>query len=724
MLTLSQTSVIEAPIHAKIFLRGPAGTGKTTTAVERLRFLLAAGVPADQILILTPQRTLQDPYLSILHSPDMIPGGEATPATIGGLAKRMVDLFWPLAAEAAGFTHPDQPPVFLTLETAQYYMARIVRPHLEEGYFESVTMDRNRLYSQILDNLNKAAAVGFPHTEIGERLTEAWGGDPAQRNIYADVQTCANAFRQYCLEHNLLDFSLQLEIFVHILWNQPATQNYLTGNYRHLIYDNAEEDIPLAHDLLAAWLPAFDSALIVFDDGAGYRRFLGADPDSALGLAAFCDETVELQESFITNHGLVYLSTALSEIIQPSGAEMPENILGDELGIVYAPASAAESESNQPARLPRFYPEMLDGVTDEIAHLIAAGTPPGEIVVMAPYLSDALRFSLMNRLEVKGIPVRSHRPSRSLREEPASQCLLTLAALAHPGWEIHPTAFDFAYMLMQSIDGMDLVRAQLLTKIVYRPNPSTGSGAAALGSFDQIVPEMQERITYVFGERYGKLRDWLEAYRAESSQPLDHFLRRLFGEVLSQEGFGFHHNFDSAKVAASLIESVQKFRWAMEGTGESRLDDTNSEASNLALGKEYLAMLADGVIAAQYVAAWTSIPEDAVLLAPAYTFLMSNRPVDVQFWLDAGSGSWVERLFQPLTHPDVLSRHWSRQRIWTDADEVEANNATLTRLLNGLLLRCRVKIYLGLTELGESGYEQRGALLRVFNRVLAEDSRK
>jgi len=284
-------------------------------------------------------------------------------------------------------------------------------------------------------------------------------------------------------------------------------------------------------------------------------------------------------------------------------------------------------------------------------------------------------------------------------------------------------------MLMQSIDGMDLVRAQLLTKIVYRPKD------LALGRFDQIVPEMQDRITYVFGERYGKLRDWLEAYRSETPQPLDHFLRRLFGEVLSQEGFGFHHNFDSAKVAASLIESVQKFRWAMEGTGKPILDDSivensetpisnielsNHRTSNIALGKEYLAMLADGVIAAQYVAAWASAPEDAVLLAPAYTFLMSNRPVDVQFWLDAGSSNWVERLFQPLTHPDVLSRHWPRQRIWTDADEVEASNATLIRLLSGLLLRCRVKVYLGLTELGESGYEQRGALLRIFNRVLAD----
>ncbi len=709
MLTPNQISVIEAPVNTKIFLRGLAGTGKTTVAVERLRFLLASGVPADQILILTPQRTLQDPYLSVLHSPEMIPGGEATPATIGGLARRMVDLFWPLAAEAAGFAHPDQPPIFLTLETAQYYMARIVRPHLEEGYFESVTMDRNRLYSQIIDNLNKAAAIGFHHSQIGERLSAAWGGDPAQRRVYADAQTCASEFRTYCLAHNLLDFSLQLEIFVHILWNDSAAQNYLTGSYRHLIYDNPEEDIPLAHDLLTVWLPAFDSALIAFDDGAGYRQFLGADPESALGLAALCNEVVELQESFITNQGLVWLSDALAETINPSLTPNPSGRgVRDGLGIVYAPSANTDPESDQPARLPRFYPEMLDGVADEIQRLIAAGTAPGEIVVMAPYLSDALRFSLSNRLEAKGIAVRSHRPSRSLRDEPASQCLLTLAALAHPGWNIHPTAFDFAYMLMQSIDEMDLVRAQLLTKIVYKPNNLT------LGTFDQIIPETQERITYLLGSRYTQLREWIEAYRGEAAQPLDHFLRRLFGEVLSQEGFGFHRNFDSAKVAASLIESVQKFRWAMEPILDLAIDD---------LGIEYIAMLQDGVIAAQYVAAWASAPDDAVLLAPAYTFLMSNRPVDVQFWLDAGSGAWVEGLYQPITHPYVLSRHWPAGRIWTDADKVETNNATLTRLLRGLLLRCRVKVYLGLTELGESGYEQRGALLRAFNQVLTREER-
>jgi hypothetical protein len=695
MLTDSQLSVIEAPIPSRIFLSGPAGTGKTTASVERLNFLLKHGIPADQILILTPQRTLQDPYLNLIHSPEMIAGGEVTPATIGGLARRALDLFWPLAAEIAGIAHPEKPPVFLTLETAQYYMAYLVRPHLDEGWFESVVMDRNRLCSQIIDNLNKSAMIGFSYEEIGQRLTSAWAGEPAQRRVYADAQNCATEFRQYCLQHNLLDFSLQLEIFTRVLWNDPTVRDYLTRSYPHIIYDNIEEDVPVAHDILADWLPECESALLVFDEGAGYRRFLGADPESARELANSCNEKIVFNESFVVNQELVYLSNSLENIIAPATAREQNQVEVENLDSALSFITA------------RFYPEMLDATANEIQRLVREEqVPPAEIVVLAPYLSDALRFSLMSRLETRGIPVRSHRPSRSLRDEPATRCLLTLAALAHPGWSIHPPKSDLIYAFVQAIENMDLVRAQLLAEIVYRAKDLT------LSPFEQIKADMQERITYLFGSRYSQLRSWIETYQLDEPQPLDHFLRRLFGEILSQPGFGFHSNFDSARVAANLIESVQKFRWAMEPT----LD----QAARVDIGKEYIAMLNDGVIAAQYVSAWVSTANEAVLLAPAYTFLMSNHPVNVQFWLDAGSGGWHERLFQPLTHPYVLSRQWQPNQVWTDANEVEANNAALAQLLTGLLHRCRGKVYLGLTVLSESGYEQRGALLRAFQQVLKQ----
>lgn len=689
-LNLLQRQIIESPLDLKLFVSGPAGTGKTTAGVERMRMLLAQGVPGESILMLTPQRTLQEPYLDLLYSPERRAGGEVTPATVGGLARRMVDLFWPLAAEAAGFANPDQPPVFLTLETAQYYMAHLVRPLLDEGYFESVTIDRNRLYSQIIDNLNKAAVIGFPHTDIGSRLDSSYFGAPSQRRVYADAQDCANRFRQYCLDHNLLDFSLQLDIFANVLWTQDIVRDYLTRNYRHLIYDNVEEDGPRAHDIVRDWLPSFDSALLIYDEGAGFRYFLGADVTTGWGLRELCNDHVVLDESFVMSESVAGLSDALVEAIVPAfEGKMKEEKSLDALSIITS----------------RFYPELLDAVVGETEQLISAGLPPSEIVILAPYLSDALRFSITNRLEARNIPWRSHRPSRSLRDEPASQALITLAALAHPHWNIHPPKFDLAYALMQSIDGLDLIRAQLLTEIIYRQRD------LQLSTFDQIKPDVQERITFSIGNRYSTLHDWLLAYRESEQLPLDHFFRKLFGEVLSQVGFGYHNNFDSVRVAASLVESVKKFRMSLESDFRS-LGDFGS------LGQEYIAMLQDGVIAASYVESWKTEDKDAILVAPAHTFLMMNKPVTIQFWLDPGSSGWYERLSQPLTHPYVLSRSWGAGRQWTDADDVQYSKEAMARLISGLLRRCRERVCLGIAELGESGYEQRGELLRAFQKVL------
>ena len=153
------------------------------------------------------------------------------------------------------------------------------------------------------------------------------------------------------------------------------------------------------------------------------------------------------------------------------------------------------------------------------------------------------------------------------------------------------------------------------------------------------------------------------ARRAPRRSELDHFLSRLFGELLSQPGYGFHESFDAGEITAKVIESARKFRQVMAaatGAGRGRRPP---------LGQEYIELVQDGVVAAQYVRSWQRQPEDAVLIAPAYTFLMRNQPVEHQFWLDVGATGWWERLNQPITHPYVLSRRWEPGQQWTDLDE-------------------------------------------------------
>ena len=707
-----QRAVVELPLAGAAFLEGPAGAGKTTAGVARLLRLLREGVPADALIVIVPQRTLAAAYVDALRRPQRGAGGEVTVVTIGGLAQRAIELFWPLIAEPAGFGAPDRPPVFLTLETAQYFMARLVSPLLDAGYFDSISIDRNRLYSQILDNLNKAAVVGFPHTEIAGRLKAAWVGESAGLRVFDEAQECADRFRAYCLGHNLLDFSLQYEVFVRRLWPLPLYRDHLLRRYTHLIADNVEEDTPAAHDLLVEWLPHVTSALVIFDHDAGYRRFLGADPQSAGRLRELCAERLTFSRSYVAAPAVQALGAGLARVLGRRLETGPKEPL----------SPAQPSPLDFASR--RYYPEMLDWVAERITGLVQEeNVPPKEIVVLAPFLTAALRFSLANKLAAKGVAVRSHRPSRALRDEPATLCLLTLAALCHPHWGIHPTRYDVAYALMQAIADMDLVRSQLLADIAYRIHDA----APILSPFVEIEPEMQERITFLLGGRYEGLRTWINAHaavrrgqgksdarRRSSRVELDHFFGRLFGELLSQPGYGFHGSFEAGEVTANLIESVRKFRQvAPEAT------DTPD------LGREYVQMVHDGVVAAQYIRSWRRQPEDAVLLAPAYTFLMMNRPVDHQFWLDVGGSGWWERINQPLTHPYILSRRWAAagplsqgDAKWTDAEEHAAQMDALAALVLGLARRCRVQIHLALSELGEQGSEQRGALLQAVQRVL------
>ena len=553
----TQPDVVSAPYtgNQTMFLSGPPGSGKTTLAVRRLLYLVEQGVPAEQILVLVPQRTLAGPYYQAIHSAAAPAGGLVDVATIGGLARRTIELFWPLVSEAAGFARPNDRCRFLTLETAQYYMDRVVEPFVTAGAFDGITIPRARLVSQIIDDLNKAAAIGFSPDEISARLKGAWGGDSARLRIYDQVQAVALAFRRACLEQNVLDWSLQIEVLWHHLLPLPQFRRYLLSGYRHLIVDNTEEDIPATHDLLRLWLPLCESALVIHDTDGGYRVFLGADPQGALSLAALCRNRMLAGQSYVTTPEVAALGVELADPFLPKG----DQPAGGDAGEMVSSRADAIQALVRPVESIRFHPQMLEWVVGEISRLkMEEGVQPGEIAILAPFVSDALRFSLTEALQRYGIPVRTHRPSRELREEPAARCLLTLAKLAHPGWRRPPPPADVAQCLAMAIADLDPVRAHLLADIVYRVK----DGQPVLTPFHQIVPETQERISYLLGGRYDELWQWLAGHRdrVEGLDGLDHFLSRLFGEMLSQPGFGLHRDFDAGAAAANLIESVQKFR--------------------------------------------------------------------------------------------------------------------------------------------------------------------
>jgi hypothetical protein len=696
-LTKKQEEIVESPLETRIFLSGRAGTGKTTVGVRRLRRMIDEGVPAHSILVLVPQKRLALPYYAEIRNPRRRAGSDVTVATLGSLSRQVVNLFWPLVAGELNPLDPYRRPAFLSLEMIQYLMFKLLDPKIERNdYFNSVNISRARLFGQIADNLNKSALVGFPHTTIGQRLKTALPGDQERLHIFDDAQHCANLFRDYCVENKLLDFSLQVSLFIDHLWKHEVPRAYLKRRYKHFIADNVEEDTPAAHQLLRGLIADCRSALVIYDEDAGYRRFLGADEISARSLGELCDERHSLEATRVMSPQVRALQAELRELI--TGA--------DDAGSAGAKAGARSAITYTPSGRSRFHTQMIDWVADEAASLVKDhGVAQSEIVILAPILSDSLRFSLVSRLESRGLATFTLRPSRPLHDEPAVRALVTLAKLVHPGWEIDPKLqvkrFDVVQMLLCAIAELDLARASLLAEVRFL--------RGELAPFQGITknPEMRARISEVFGERFDKLVAWLESYKAAQPEPIDIFFSRLFGEVLSQKGFGFHRAFDEARVVSNLIDSSRSFRQTL-----TRIEP---EAN---VGQEYVRMVDAGILADQYEPKeWKKHP-DAVLIAPAYTFLLSNQPVDYQFWVNIDSPSWTRRLQQPLTQPYVLSRQWPPGEIWTEAHEVNTSREMLLRIVMGLLERCRKKIFIGYSKFDERGNEREGDLRVLFDLLL------
>jgi hypothetical protein len=689
--SLEQKIALVTAQRRKTFLTGRAGTGKTSVALQHVIDLVKNGAIASQILIIIPQRMLAKPYNDLIQSFDLPSGSIPTTATLGGLAQRMITLFWPLVNAEYNFSLKDSPPVFLTLETAQYYLANVADSIIDtSGYFTSLKIKRNRLYSQILDNLNKAALVGFSLENIGEKLSAAWNGESGHTIIFHQAQEIARQFRSYCFQHNLLDFSLQMEVFHRFLSHQSAVRTYLRDSYSHLVYDNVEEDAPASHDLIEDWISQFDTALFIKDDGAGYRSFMGADPISADRFKQYCPEIFHFTHSYESSEPIQRFSLALSSCIYHEKPEVDKEILDAFSTDIF-----------------RLAPESNQAVVQQVVSMVNSGISPSQIAILTPFLNDTTRFTLSDALEKKGIRCRTHRPSRPLNAEPASKCLLTLAKLAHPQWHLPINNFEFRNALMVAIEKMDMVRAAILSDIVLHKKQDTYS----LSSFDNIKePSRNDQITYELGNKYETLRLWLSNYQQESPTFLDIFFSRIFGEVLSQKGFGFHDHLDNVSICARLIESVQKFRKVVTIAGTMGGKD---------IGHEYVEMVNRGVLAAQYLEQddGDKNKENAVLISPAFTFLMSNQSVDYQLWLDIGNISWSERLEQPLTHPFVLSRNWNVDEKWTHAHENQLSNDTLSSLINGLCARCNKHIFLYASGLSEQGQEQSSPFLKALQRL-------
>lgn len=691
----------------RLFLTGHAGTGKTSRLTARLIELVESGVRPDRILCVMPHRDGVDALRRALSRATGPTRGEPVLTTFAMLAQQHVGLFFPLISAQAGFKDPSREPLFINVEAAQYFLNEHIDPHLAK--FQSLRLFRPRIVSQLLDNLNKSATSGFPLEEIAPRLRSAWQGESQREISFQAAQDIALAYRQFCLDHSLLDFSLTTTLFAQHLMRSQTYQDYLHARCRHVLADNVEEGPPPLHDLLEQLLRGCDSALLVSDDPGGYRLFLGAEPESATRLQDLCERVEVTQDARASRATPARFGLRLAAQLTDTA---PDQLMTD-----------ADPGPDPVVVLPatKYWAAMVQAVADQTQALVSDGVPARDIAIIAPYVEDVLRFELSERLRPAGIVLRPLRPSRPLFDHPAVRSALALAKCAYPEWRMTPSAGELARSLSIAIAGLDLVRAQLLADHIMRLGLRRG-----LPEIDDV--SLWTRVGARFRGPYGELVRWLNAW-TEHEGPLDLFWQRLFTEVLSRPTFGLDEDMNAATALARLIDSARGFRevFAARGLTPRRIAWEQLEAfqsresaqarANADVGFAYASLLPEGMLAAQQRVAESSAQEDGVLLAPVYAFLTNGLRARVQIWLDTQSHGWQERIYQPLTHPYVLARGWGGERAWTDQDESQHARAMLSRIVRGLAFRCDERIILASSQLTIAGQEEGGWLVRALQRT-------
>ena len=641
-------------------------------AVARLRACWTAGVPGAHILVLVPQRTLAGPYYDALRSPGRPPPAgqverphRGRPGAAHGRPVLAADrrarpvLPTPNSRPASS---PWKPPS----TTWPTWCARCSK----RACSNSISIDRNRLYSQILDNLNKAAVVGFPL----HRDRRA-----ASSRLERRIQPAARLRRRPALRQPVPPVTA----WSTTCWISPcrsrssATCSGLpcsaaptcSASYRHLIADNLEEDTPFAHDLLAEWLPEFEFGPADLRPGRRLPPLPGRRPapaPSAWPPAA--TSTSSCPTRWSARPRWRNLAGRIGAAL-----ERPEALAGSDT----AGAAWAAAWRSPPARL-RFYPQMLDWVAERGARTCSttASRP-----ARSPSWPRSCPIRCASRWPTAwtrlASPTARTAPRARWRDEPAARCLLTLARLAHPDWGLRPGKFEVAYALLPG-------------------HRRAGPGARPAAGRDRLPHRGTARSRAL---RPDPPRD-AGAHHLRRRRAL-RGAARLAGEVRRRAGRGAGFLPQPPVRRGALPARLWLPRRPGRRAGGRQPDRIGAEVPlgggaapaawpDSPLGSEYLEMVQDGVIAAHIRAELAAARRGRGLHRPGL-HLPDEQPPGRAPVL---AGRRLERLVRaplPAAHPSLRAqpRLARRAACGPPVEEFEANRETLYRLVLGLLRRCR-----------------------------------
>ncbi|BDG59117.1 hypothetical protein [Caldinitratiruptor microaerophilus] len=651
-------------------LVGPTGSGKTTRLARHCRALRDAGERPDGILVLVPDGRRQAAWREHLGTP--VPAVQS----LYGFMAAEVRLFWPLLAPEPEHAGALEPLVVDGDVTAHLLRTLLVHRRATGPLAYARASDR-RLAFQLEALLWAATSAGMDLPAAAERLASAGTADP---QVLTQARDILDAYRQCLQAAGAADFPLVTELYVRRLFPLPAYRAHLRERARHVVVDDLHEAPPVLHDVIAALAGEARSAVLAAgaDGGRPGRTW---DAVTALQARLGGDVRVTLLTGCYTGSpAAARTAAALAARLRP----------GD-------PATAAAETPPGPL-LPirrlhaEFRPEMLRLLGQAVREHMDAGVSPGDIAVLSPWPDAALREAIREA----GAPVLDLSPS-PLAAQPCVRALLALVALARPG-ALPGAGHDLLRDGLGWLLGLDPVRSSALAAAV-------GGGASSAPD-----PALLHRVGFLAGERWERVRGWLQSV-GEGSQPGPaDLLARAVAEAIAP----------LTRQAAALEPCARAVEIARQ------VERITTSPAYPEPGRDPLSAALEAVLhgrwdpgAAPRRASRAAGRRDAVVLTTPWRFLAQGLAARVQVWADVTAPGWLPSGAGPLANPHVLAPGWPEGAVWTDAHGAAARRDAAAGTVSALLRRCREALVVGSSAVDAAGHDSPGGLLPLLDEAMA-----
>ncbi len=591
-----------------------------------------------------------------------------------------VMLFFPLIFEELNLKA--QFPLRLRPETEQELATQLWRN--EPDWQDLCELDNEyRLVRQTLDLMQLAGASGVPTEDISVMLHQGMTGmslSNSQGQLYQRMGELLLSWRSWCLDRGLLTYGLIYELYWRFLLPNAKYQQHLKKRYQAIFADDLDDYPAIARDLFTVILDLGVSAVFTYNPDGKIRLGLNADPDYMEGLAARCQE--EKLNSTTNNLAVEFADTAV-------------NLVTEQAYLVTAPDNIQSLQTISRAELLRQTAEII------IQAVQQQQISPAQIAIVAPGLDEIARYSLIEILAAKNIPVIPLNEQRPIISSPLVRSLLTLLGLVYADLGRLVDRDSIAEMLtVFSQTQIDPVRAGLIADYCYQYRPEHPCLSPV-----ETFPRW-DRLGYQATTAYQKIVHWIEANKVRQQEQSFLTPTVLLSEAIEHFLGSNSLSSDRLAILRELMETAQHF-WEVDRRLRQSEPSWQTQSSTVA---QFIQLLRRGTITANpRPIRQFSTQSGAITLSTVFQYRSWRSSHRWQFWLDASSPLWSQGGAATLFAAPLFLKHWTG-KTWMPEDEYQMDRERLERIIRDLLARATEKIFLCHSDLGVNGTEQIGAL--------------